>query len=219
MSSRAARRDLVSQYLSQVLVNTNVLNQGVTVPTQRLISTFMYNFGVVSPFRKNSSSRPAPCFLPFEQTKRYAIPIVPEAKSDADFVHQLSTEELSLKVWTYVIMRSENIARLVLYGSLACAKALQWFDHKREESGVWSYANLCFTLALFDVNCWWAATIKVVQALVFELECLYVIGLMALLYIYTCIYMKLTKWTDNWKLKVTKWTDNWILKGSKWTDN
>ena len=49
-----ARRDSASQYLSQVLVDTNILNQRVMAPTQRLIS--VYNFGAVSPFRKNSSS-------------------------------------------------------------------------------------------------------------------------------------------------------------------
>ena len=96
----------------------------VTTPTQRLIS--VYNFGAVSPFRENSSSRPAPCFLPSEQTKRYAVPIVPEAKTDAEFVHQLSTAEASLEVWSYVIiMLSENVAQLVLYCTFASTKAIQ----------------------------------------------------------------------------------------------
>ena len=97
MFSRAARTNSAFQYLSQVLVDTNVVKQGITAPTQRLIG--VYNFGAVSPFRENSSSRPAPCFLLSEQTEIYAIPIVPEAKTDAEFVHQLSTAEASLKVW------------------------------------------------------------------------------------------------------------------------
>ena len=107
MSSRAAQRDSTSQYLSQVLVDTNV-NQGVTALTQRLVS--MYNFGAVSLLCKNSSSRPALCFLLSEQTKRYTLPVVLEAKTDTEFVHQLSATEASLKVWSYVIMQSENIA-------------------------------------------------------------------------------------------------------------
>ena len=49
-SSMVARRDFASQYLSQVLVDTNVLNQGVTAPTQRHIR--VDNFGAVSPFRE-----------------------------------------------------------------------------------------------------------------------------------------------------------------------
>ena len=73
----------------------------------------VYNFEAVSLFRKNSLGHPAPCFVIFEQTKRYIVPIVPEVKTDAEFVHQLSTTEASLKVWSYVIMRLEN-AQLVL---------------------------------------------------------------------------------------------------------
>ena len=38
-SSRAARRDLASQYLSQVLVDTNVLNQGVTARPSVLLAS------------------------------------------------------------------------------------------------------------------------------------------------------------------------------------
>ena len=111
-SSRAARRDLASQYLYQVVVDTNVLNQGVPAPTQRLISS--YNFGAVSPFRENSSSRPAPCFLLSEKTKRYAVPAVPEAKTDAEFVHQLSSSLASLVEWSYIITLYEIVAQLVL---------------------------------------------------------------------------------------------------------
>ena len=80
-SSREVRRNSASQYLSQVLVNKNILNQGVTTPTQHLTS--IYSFEAVSLFRENSLSRPAPCFLLSEQTKKYAVPIVPEAKTDA----------------------------------------------------------------------------------------------------------------------------------------
>ena len=93
------------QYLSQVLVDTNVLNQGITIPTQRLIS--IYNFGAVGPFNEN----PALCFVLSEQTKRNTVPVVQEAKTDAKFVHQLSTAEASLKVWSYVIMQSKNLLR------------------------------------------------------------------------------------------------------------
>ena len=110
-SSKAARRDSAFQYPSQVLVDTNVLNQGVTALTQHLISA--YNFGAVSPFRVNSSSRPASCFLLSKLTKRYALPVIPEAKADAEFVFQLWIVAASLKVWSYVIMLSENVAQLV----------------------------------------------------------------------------------------------------------
>ena len=109
MSSRAAQRDSASQYLSQVLVDKNVLNQGITTLTQHLTS--VYNFGAVSPFCENSSSRPAPCFLLSEQTKRYAVLVVPEAKTDAKFVHHLASAEASLKVWSYVIMRWELVPK------------------------------------------------------------------------------------------------------------
>ena len=101
-SSSMAQGDLASQYLSQVLVDTSILNQGITAPTQRLIT--IYNFGAVSSARKNSLSRPALCFLLSEQTKRYAVPVFPEAKTDTKFVHQLSTAEASFKVWSNVIM-------------------------------------------------------------------------------------------------------------------
>ena len=95
-SSRAAQRDSASQYLSKVLVGTNVLNQSVTAPTQRLIS--IYNFGAVIPSRETLSC-PPPCFLLSEQTKRYTISVVPEKKkTDAEFVHQLLTVEASLKI-------------------------------------------------------------------------------------------------------------------------
>ena len=82
----------------------------ITASTQRLAS--VYNFEAVSPFRENSSSRPAPCFLLSEQTKRYGVPIVPEAKTDAEFVHQLSTAQGSRKVSSKlrIIIRSENVA-------------------------------------------------------------------------------------------------------------
>ena len=54
-----------------------------------------------------------------------------KAKTDAEFVHRLSTAEASLKVWSYVIMPSENVAQLVLYGTFASTKAIiPWFDHK-----------------------------------------------------------------------------------------
>ena len=95
-SSMVTQRDLASQYLSQVLVDTNVLNQGVTASTQRLISA--YNSGAVSPLCKNSSSRPALCFL------------LSEPKTDAEFVHQLSTVKASLKVWSYIIIQSGTVA-------------------------------------------------------------------------------------------------------------
>ena len=94
-----------------------------TAPTQPLTS--VYIFGAVSLFSKNSSSRPAPCFLLSEQTKRYTVHIVPEAKSDAEFVHQLSTTEASCMGWSYVIMRSENAAQLVLYGTFTSTKAIE----------------------------------------------------------------------------------------------
>ena len=74
----------------------------------------IYDFGAVSPTRESSSSHPTPCFLLSEQTKRYAVPVVPEAKTDAKFVHHLSTAEANFKVWNYVIMRSEKV-----YGILA----------------------------------------------------------------------------------------------------
>ena len=44
--SRAARRDSASQYLSQFLVDTNVLNQGDTAPPERLIN--ICTFGAVN---------------------------------------------------------------------------------------------------------------------------------------------------------------------------
>ena len=95
----------------------------ITALTQRITS--VYNFGAVSPFRKNSSSLPAPYFLLSEKTKRCAVPIVPEAKTDNEFVHQLSTAEASLKVWSDVIMQSENVAQLVLYSTFASTEVIQ----------------------------------------------------------------------------------------------
>ena len=56
----------------------------------------VYNFGAVSPTRENSSSRPAPCFLLSKRTKTYAVPVVSDAKTDAEFVHQISTVEADL---------------------------------------------------------------------------------------------------------------------------
>ena len=102
------------------MVDTNVLKRGATEPTQRLIS--VYNFRAVSLFHENFSSRPDLCFLLSEHTKRYSVPVVPEAKTDAEFVHQLSTAEASLNL--RMIMRSENVAQVVLYGSVASAKAI-----------------------------------------------------------------------------------------------
>ena len=81
----------------QVLVNTNVLNQSITVLTQRLIN--IYNLGAVSSFCENSLSLPALCILLFEQTKRYTVPVVPETKTDTGFVPQLLIAEASLMVY------------------------------------------------------------------------------------------------------------------------
>ena len=57
VTSQHPQRDSASQYLSQVLVDANVLNQGVPTPTQRLIG--IYNFGAVSVTSESSSSHPA----------------------------------------------------------------------------------------------------------------------------------------------------------------
>ena len=113
MYSRAAHNHWASQYLCQVLVDTNVLNQSITAPTQHLVS--MYNFAVVSLTRKNSSTHPAPCFALSKQTKRYTVTVVPNVKNDAKFVHQLSIAEWNLKVWNYGIMRSSSSTELLLY--------------------------------------------------------------------------------------------------------
>ena len=60
-----------------------------------------------------------------EQGKRYAVPVVSEVKSDDELVHQLSTAEAYLKVWSYVNIRAGNAAQQVLYDILASAKAIQ----------------------------------------------------------------------------------------------
>ena len=54
-------------------------------------------------------------------------------------------------------------------------------DFFEGDCGVWFYAHLYSTPVQFNVNCWWTVTNKVVRVLVFELKCLDVIGLMALL--------------------------------------
>ena len=99
-----AQRDSTSQYLSLVLVNTNTPKKGTTVAIQHLIRA--YYFGVASPFHEKCSSLPAPSFLLFEQAKRYmcAVPVVPEANTDAKFVYQLLTTEASLNVWRYMYL-------------------------------------------------------------------------------------------------------------------
>ena len=78
MALSEARKDYAYQYLSQLLVDTNLLNQGVIPSTRCLIS--IYNFEAVSPTHENCSSCPALCCLLSEKGKRYVVPVVPEVK-------------------------------------------------------------------------------------------------------------------------------------------
>ena len=70
--------------------------------TQHL--TGIYNFGEASPLCKNSLCLPSPCFLLIEQAIGYRVPVIPEAKTDAEVVGQLLPEQASLNVWNYLIM-------------------------------------------------------------------------------------------------------------------
>ena len=46
------------------------------------------------------------------------------AKTDTEFFHQLSTTEVSLRVWNYVIMRSVNAQLVLQWWNLASGKAI-----------------------------------------------------------------------------------------------
>ena len=98
MSLSEARKDYASQYLSQLLVDTNLLNQGVIPLTRRLIS--IYNFGEVSLTHENCSSRPALCCLLSEKGKRYVVPVVPEVKVMPSLSKRSRTQKLS---WYYMV--------------------------------------------------------------------------------------------------------------------
>ena len=90
-----------------------------------------YNFGTVSPIRENSSCRPALCFVLSEETKRYCASVVPDTKTDAKLVHQLSHTEANLKVWSYVSVRASSAhatAALLLY-RYYCMPALKITKH------------------------------------------------------------------------------------------
>ena len=76
-----------------------------------------YNFGTVSPIRENSSCRPALCFVLSEETKRYCASVVPDTKTDAKLVHQLSHTEANRKVWSYVACERVPPTQPLLYPS------------------------------------------------------------------------------------------------------
>ena len=65
-------------------IQTSWTRGSCTAPTKRLTS--IYNFGAVSPTKENFSRCPAPCFLLSKCTKRYAVPVVSDAKTDTKFV-------------------------------------------------------------------------------------------------------------------------------------